>query len=306
MTTISRTDANYPTLSSVIQQQSLNTLDTLGDGAARIMDYTKIFFGTSFDPIKHTLYFLFPSFGAYWTESTPVQENNPTQEAYMPLLAKNLALREIRRLEDAASLCRRVILYTKPEGAFYNYGGSCSLFSPIIFTPHEQIFRIGASTFGAERADENLAGRLWHFSDQEMRFLLAREIGRVKYNDQFLRVAAKVIIIAAVTMIFTLPLTFSVCFGLSLLTASTYLFFSSAVEYALDSFGADTLARATGINVAVARQIGAQALSKIVRQNLDKKSRFWSDDLFITTSGNDLRNYTEPFLTARISRLSNF
>lgn len=271
---------------------------------SRVFSFAKDLLTTSYDPIKQGVYYAFPSIGAYFNGSLRVYSHNQDQEASMPLKDRTIVLNRIHRLAKIADFPRNITLCVKPEDQFWSYGGTVSLTQPCFFVPKEHIFRNGASCYGDEQPYENLANRLWFFSDREVDFLTAREIGRMKRNDEILKIILKVISIAIVTISFTLPISylFSIC--IAAVAFSVYFTVSSIMEKTLDDFAIELLTKFYG-DAHLAKKTALQTLEKMQQQKQDIRKNYFLPKFYITKSGNDLMQPSMPFITTRIQRLSS-
>ena len=157
------------------------------------------------DPYKNAVYYFFPAIGAFFNDYQPLKID-PALEAMMPVGPTNRMLREIRDLTESAGITREVMAHVALNHQFSSYGGSLSVTKPAILIPDQHLFRKNAiSAFGDERPEENLRARPWIFSDNETRFLIARELGQIKENSALLRIAIKVTVIVALFTIYASP-----------------------------------------------------------------------------------------------------
>lgn len=241
------------------------------------------------DPYKSALYYFFPLLGAWLSDSYPLQ----IQEPMMPQGPAALALKEIEDLTQRAKI--KAIPYTGLYHQFSNCGGTLSATKPILFIPYQHLFRPnGRPPFGGETPEEQLSAERWVFSDEETRFLIARELGQIKENSALLRIAIKVALIGA---IFTICATsFGWPLGISLLASAMGMYIVSErfFQGRADIVGAEI---SGSIPTAIA------ALEKIQQQNLERREQNSLAAWYITEAGNNLLDFTRPLLTTRINSL---
>lgn len=254
------------------------------------------------DPFKNSLFYFFPFLQAFSNSYVEIRKNDPAQEAMMPALTKGMILREIRDLTEAAEIKRILIPYASLNHSFLSCGGSFSWTRPAIFMPHQHLFRIGKSPFTQETPQDQLAADPWKYTDDETRYLIARELGHIKQNDQLLRIGLKIALIAIVFFFYASPISFiSGCFLLAL-SIGTHLISEKSCEAKMDVIGVDILTRRLN-NRRRAIDTALSTLDKMRRQNLFRRQHSKLCTLYITKSGNNVLDFNHPFLTSRIERL---
>ena len=269
------------------------------------LDHSEQFFrvisAVTVDPFKNAVCYFFPFITAFFAHYIEIRENDPTQEAMMPSLSKSLILREIGNLTTAARIRRKIISYTTLNHAFLNCGGSASLTTPALFMPHQHLWRIGKSPFTLERPQDALAADLWKYTDDETRFWIARELGHIKQNDQLLRIAMKIALIASLFILYATPLgaltgmtVFGAAIGLHLVSEKRF-------EAKMDAVAVDIVARRLN-DPRRAVRAALSALDKKRRQNLARRENNFFSRFYITRSGNNVIDFN-PFLTSRIERV---
>ncbi|MBU6447113.1 MAG: hypothetical protein KGQ49_06920, partial [Verrucomicrobia bacterium] len=154
-------------------------------------------------PFTNALYYLCPRISAFFHNFYELYLD-PSLEAVMPRASTAPILREIADLTNCARIERDIVPYTTLCFTVSSCGGRFSLTAPALLLPEPYLFRKnGHSPFTQERADENLSAHRWVFSDDEMRFLIAKELGRMQDNSSLLRVTIKVAILAALFLFYT-------------------------------------------------------------------------------------------------------
>lgn len=253
------------------------------------------------DPYKSIVYYFFPKIGAYFNNYQALRQDDPSLEAMMPRAFVSPMLEEVQLLTRCAQIERPVVPYIALNFHFAHCGGSYSLNDPALFIPEQHFFRrAGASPFPQERAEEGLAERPWVLSDHQVRFLLCRELGQIKQNSLMLRLAIKIEILAALFATFVLGWLTACVLWIGAL--GLYVIAERYFEARADLLGAQILGRRLR-NPAKAKQIAIATLEKLRLQNLSRRENSWIARVYITGSGNNLLDFTHPFLTTRIARL---
>lgn len=251
------------------------------------------------DPYKNALYYFFPFIGAIFNNYHELRVD-PALEAMMPPAQTDLMLREIKELTNCAQIQRDVIPYVALNHSFSNCGGSYSFTKPALFIPEQHLFRrTGNSPFPQEQPAENLAEKQWVFSDDETRFLIARELGQIKENSVLLKVAIKVAVLAALFTIYASPFGWSLGLSLCIGAIGLYIFSERFFQSRADIVGTEILGRRIQNPVRVA----ISALEKMRQQNLYRRENSQLARLYITEEGNNVLDFIHPFLTTRLSEL---
>ena len=251
------------------------------------------------DPIKNTIYYFVPFFGAMSSKYTPIAPNDASSLHIISDVAKDRILNEVECIRKCANLYRKVQVYTALNVSPLSYGGSLSLTQPLIVIPYENLFRPTGSSFGEEKFEEGLAKNIHVFSDDETRFFIAREMGHLKFNDAIFKTAAKVMLIAAALILCTTPLgwlgTAAIVGGAFMI----YLIADRVYESKIDIFAAKTVALAIGDD---RRAVSAalNALKKWRAQNLERREKNLLNRLYLTQAGNNLFDFKNPLLSSRI------
>ena len=251
------------------------------------------------DPCKSALYYFFPLIGAFFSNYYELRLDR-SLEGIMPWEQTSKMLKEIENLTEAAGIRRKVIPYTALNHQFSSSGGSYSLTSPSIFIPEQHLFRRAPlSPFPEERPEENLQQKTWIFSDDEVRFLIARELGQIKENSVLLRIAIKVSILAAMFTIFATSFSWTVGLGLFVTAVGFYIVSERFLRQRADLVGVEIL----GKRIENPVQVAIRALEKIRQQNLYRLKESKLAKWYITESGNNVLDFIHPFLTTRIEAL---
>lgn len=250
------------------------------------------------DVYKNTLYHIFPFAGAFFNHYQRLKVD-PSQEAIMPVQATDKILKEVQDLTDCAGITREVASYVALNYQFSSFGGKCSL-QPALLMPYQHMYRSdGKSPFGQEKPGENLKENRWVFSDDETRFLIARELGQIRENSSLLKIAIKVAVIAAMLVIWMSPYGWPLGLTLCIGVLGLYIYSERVVQARADIVGAKILEKKTpgALKIAIA------TLEKIRQQNIDRRKNSKLARVIITESGNHVLAFLHPFLTTRIERL---
>lgn len=243
------------------------------------------FSALTLDPYKNSIYYFLPFVGALFKGVRTLEEQNPP----------SVMTKAIEDLTRAANT-RNVRTYVALGEPFSSAGGSFSLTTPALFLPYEHLFRPKQPFFGEGK--EITDSRF--FSDDEIKFLIARELGQISNNNALLRIAIKVTVIATLFAIYATP--FGPLFGTALLASviGMYVISERFFQANADLLGVKIL---KGM-VQNPDYVALGALKKIREQNLDWRKQSCLAKLLITRSGNNLADFHHPWITTRIERLS--
>lgn len=251
------------------------------------------------DPYKNALYYFFPFIGAFFSGYHQLRKD-PALEAMMPSAETDLMLREIEILTDCANIQREVVPYIALNHVFTSFGGSFSITKPALCLPVHHLFRHNrASPFPQEQPQEQLREKAWIYSDDETRFLIARELGQIKENSVILKVAIKVAVLAALFLIYASPFGWPAGIGLCLGAIGLYICSERLFQARADIVGTEIL----GKRIPNPVQVAIATLEKIRQQNLARRENSTLARLYITPSGNNVLDFIHPFLTSRIECL---
>lgn len=263
---------------------------TLSMGWDHLEELSKAVTNLTLEPLRDILYYAFPFTCSYFNNGYPLVVE-PSLEAMMPKEPSMSILREIQDLTKCADLGRDIVPYITLNHTFSSSGGFFSLTTPALFIPEQHLFRkAGISSFTQEGAEENLKENLWVFSDDETRFLIARQVAQIKTSNKLIRLAVKVAVIAAIVT-YQLPL-FILAIGVHIISER---FFEMNTDLKAIEILANRMENPT--------QVARQSLEKIRKQNLYKREHSTFGKWYITESGNNLLDLMHPLLTNRIATL---
>ncbi len=246
---------------------------------------------------KNVLCHFFPRIGSFSYSYMEVNQSN----AFMTQHATSALLSEVEEMKGYAGLSKAVDLYTGTMHSMHSYGGQCSLTHTFISIPQHYITRPDAPDFGKELSGE-LQNSLVHFSDDQTRFLLAREIGYIKHNHTFLRTVIKIALLAA-GLLASIP-PYGALLGLLAGSAALacYVANERSFQQKIDAVSINILEKKYGDrNKAV--QIGIDTLEKMRQRNLEKRKQNPKTELYLSEEGNNWFDITTPSLTSRIEKL---
>ncbi|MES2273991.1 MAG: M48 family metalloprotease [Chlamydiota bacterium] len=263
---------------------------------------TRLVTALTIDPLKNILHYIFPVTGAYSANYLQMFEDDPAQAAMMPQAPKALILRELKELTACAGIKRSVIPYASLSHHFDSCGGTFSVTSPSLLLPYHRLFRPGKSPFGQERPEENLPNDPWFYSDDETRFLVARELGHIKQNDVLPRIVIKVAVLAAFFFIYTSPLGWIAGSLLIIGALGIYIFLERCFQGRMDKTAVEIVGKRVNCPRR-ATESAIRVLEKMRAQNLVRRGHSKLACLYITKLGNNVLDFSNPFLTTRIAGL---
>jgi len=251
------------------------------------------------DPYKNALYYFFPFIGA-WINNYQELRSDASLEAMMPPIQTEPMLREIKDLTECAGIKREITPHVALNHAFSSCGGTYSVTKPALFIPEQHLFRrAGNSPFTQEQPQEQLAQKRWVFSDDETRFLIARELAQIKEDSVLLKVAIKVAVLAAMFTIYASPFGWTIGVALCIGAIGMYIISERCLQMRADIVGTEILGKKIQNSVKVA----IDTLEKMRQQNLYRRENSKLARLYITESGNNVLDFIHPFLTTRIEAL---
>lgn len=252
------------------------------------------------DPYRNILYYFFPFIGAFFSNYSELRVD-PSLEGVMPVGQTDLIKREIAVLTDCAGIEREVVPYVAMSHSFTSSGGSYSLTSPALYIPEHHLFRrTPLKPFAqAEQEEEQLRNQNWVLSDNEVRFMISRELGQIKEDSALLRVAIKISVLAALFTIFATTLSWQVGTSLFIAALGMYIVSERFFNQKADLIGVEIL----GKRIANPVQVAISALEKTRQQNLLRRQASSFAKWYITKEGNNVLDFNHPFLTTRIEGL---
>ena len=226
------------------------------------------------DPCRAVAYYLCPRIEAWLSGYQPFPQE-PDQDSIAQAVKKITG--------------EKVALYVGAHHLFFSRGGPWSPFKPALFMPYKHLLRHPHSPFGSEQPNEKLKDNPQVFSDDETRFLIQRELRQIGANNALIRVAIKISLLAAAFTIYATPYGLSLGIPLCLAALGLYIISERCFQSKADQVGDPS--------------VGIATLEKIRRQNIHLREHSRLAKLYLTKHGNNLLDFTHPFLTTRIDRL---
>lgn len=241
-------------------------------------------------PVKNVASYLFPIINTY-PRYSHINKETFHDDLQMPHWRKERIYNQLEVIKKAASLNRPVRLYSKPDTDFSSFGGSLSISSPVITLTHEQIFPSG--------------GALQHnlFSDQQIDFLVSRQVVAIKENHNLIKSIIKVAIGALIlSLYFFCPFSFLASLGIILVANLVYLYVARRLERRQDIKAISLLETLYGREEAL--KVAKTTLEKARDHNIAKRANFkeWA---LLTKDGNKRFDAEIPTFGDRIRRIKN-
>ncbi|HEX2582847.1 MAG TPA: hypothetical protein VHL30_01890, partial [Chlamydiales bacterium] len=196
--------------------------------------------------------------------------------------------------------------YTSLNYKCSSYGGACSFSSPTLSVPLSFLTKNGDSIFDEVEIQEpfDQPPDHWNFTADEAIFFMAREMAYIRSNDALLRIASKVLFVAAVFLFHTMTISGLFSASLILIAGALYLISERFVHAKLDLQAVTILTKYFENDENRAVQAATTALQKLIDQNIERKARKnWWNGFYLTSAGNNLLDLDHPFLTNRLQRV---
>jgi len=270
-----------------------------------LSDFERIWGGLQsalIDPAKNTIFHVVPLLGAFYLGHSPIVPSDCGQKTMIPPDKADLFFKMFETLRTCAQFSRKIHYYTSLIFHFTSLGGSLSLTPPVLIIPYTRLFRPADGTSFCDGSDQsqNILTR----SDEETQFYLAREIGHLKYNNGFLKTAAKIAFIVSVCSLYSTPFGWLGLFAFSTAALLLYNLIDRAHESSIDFFAVKTLSLALGDSKRAAAA-AISALKKERDENCARREQNLLCRLYLTPSGNNLLDIHNYFLTSRIKALES-
>jgi hypothetical protein len=286
-----------------------------------------------FEPIKY----LFPGCGPSLEGKsvTPLIGLASQQARQGTVEDQNAIITRLDKLKEIAGISRSIFYQTSDDSKMKtsSFGGRFSLTSPTVTMPinllRRQAFVEGNLTtisYGSTKGAYTLQDKVRSFTDKELDFFALREFGKVKQNHHLYKAIFKTMIIGLFFLsgIFSLPFlpVFVPLAGLALYQKAILItvmvgFYNLvvtkryskkaddfAVLYLAETLRQEDRNRHTShYYVSKARRVATNALDKIRKANIQDRLENWTNNIFVTKSGNDYREVSQARLTTRQNRL---
>lgn len=294
----SRAEAEARRTESPQEEQASWRID-LDDSERLVRGISELFIA----PMRNGLYYIFPFLASYSYSAVEMKRDDPTQYMF-PTADKISILNEIDELKQAAGIKRKVTVYGLLSHSFLSYGGSLSLTSPSLFFPYQHAFRAEKHPFTKEDATDGLNESRWHFTDDETRFLLARELSNIRGDNSLIRLAVKVTLLAAAFVFYATPIGWIGGLALAVAAIALYIFSEKQAERLLDLNAVRIVAKRTG-DFKRSKDAALSAIQKLIDRNLEKRRTNKLCRLYITKKGNNTLDFNHPFLTSRYKNITS-
>lgn len=261
--------------------------EQLGDTAASL----------SIDPLKNIVCYAIPLLGANGREI--IEDELPQNGLILPN-QRSAILNEVKLLQKIAGISRSIGVYTCLNHRFLSYGGIGSITKPIISIPHQHLVRPDGHFFTSGHEPEDI----WSFSDDESRFFISREIAAIKGGNALLKLALKIVIIAAALLVYTFSLGWLINCGILLVVGIVYFGLERVLNRRLDRIGLEILSKRFEGDTKRAREAAIAALEKLAKQNIERRNHNKLCRLYISSKGENFLELGIPTIASRINALS--
>jgi Zn-dependent protease with chaperone function len=147
-----------------------------------------------------------------------------------------------------------------------------------------------------------LASDLWSFTDDETRFLVARELAHIHKNDALLRIAMKTALLASLFILYATPIGwFAGCLVMAA-SAVLHLLSERSFQAKMDLAAIEIVSKRLGDRPR-AIKAALSVLEKLQNQNLARREHSALCRLYLSKSGNNFLDFCRPYITSRIDRI---
>lgn len=249
------------------------------------------------DPLRNIFTYAFPFLGVAGSLQI-TKEADPTRRAILPPLDKRVQVLDvIDQLKTAAEIPGEIDIYTALKYTYTSYGGC--LFTPAISIPYHHLFHSDGSSLGSNTA----AVSAEQYTDEEARFLIARQLTYLKEHIPLIRLALKVVFISALFYFYSLTAVIAKR-SLILATGCLYVLTEHYFQRRLDAGGVRILSRLPDRSLSQAIEAAKTALRKESQQNRDRLAVNSFYRLYITPSGTNLLDlFSRPTSESRVNSL---
>lgn len=262
-----------------------------------------------FNPVGGVVSYAFPFIKTWAFDCHSLTPSDPIEKTTSLEPQRTRIITEIENLKKAAEIPFSINSYQISRYGFESCGGSLSLTTPCLMLPAHHVLQNPSNFWDAEKTyNEN------QFSPDEVRFLIARELGHIKKNDALIRIVVKIVVIATLLLLTTgIFYSFSPLFVISIaglglqgqliikylimVTALiTHLLMERSYQADMDKIGEKILGQSLK-DENRAHKAALSALRKMQQQNQNRPR--W----YLTREGNNRLDFSHPPLTYRIRSL---
>jgi hypothetical protein len=246
---------------------------------------------------KNSLCYLFPFVGGIFFNYRKMEPDNFYTESYLDKKSVKQLTDELEFLEENIELKKKTItLCTGTLLSPHSYGGAHSITKPLIALPESFINRNNSlPAFG--QFQEKLSDIL-HFSDDETRFLIAREVAYIKEDHTLFRTLTKIALLISTFWIFTPK-------GLIATALINWCYFSNehSFQTKMDIRGVELLQKTYNKTKEQSFWIAINTLEKLRLRNIEQRRHNPKMELFISEEGDNSLDINLPPLTHRLNNL---
>jgi hypothetical protein len=253
------------------------------------------------NPFKDVVTYLFPKIRLAFTGAVEIRAKEDARIDYLISQERRGEIEsQVGELAQIAGVPTPSI-YASTKDSFYSEGSGrlgklSSCFKPIIHLPLRHIMGVNEKTRDS-----------WQPKNGETEFFILRQLGHIKWNDQAIKLVARVAIVAALFLLYFHPLGLAVALPISiaLLVAATLIHCNTHSTQALrlDAFAVEHLAKRYDGNELQAAHVAIEALTKIQKQNIYRRERGGRLSRLAYTPEGNSRFTLGPTLSLRIAAL---
>ncbi len=246
-------------------------------------------------PMKQLAFYFFPSLGDLYSYHMEIRNNDPSQQSMIPYSSAIAAIQDVKKLAKAANLSREVTLYASLSHYFSSFGGPLSFTHPTISIPYSELI----SPWTEE------SNTLWKRSEPEVRFLIARELARIKTPTFLIHSAIKVSLLA---LLYFHPIFQLSYFARNALHMTTLIvahcFLERRLQRQMDIQAIEILSQDLK-DAQLATKTAITALNRMKEQNLCRLKFNKLCHLYITEKGDNILDLTHDPLSQRIIKIAS-
>jgi hypothetical protein len=281
------------------------------------------------DPVRSIFFYTIPFLGAWVAWHSALRIGDPLQNLLISEEAKIAAIDQVNQLKTLAGIDRDIAVYTSDNYTCASFGGSCSFMAPAISIPRGFLTTPGDPLFPT-RPDivQPPIAEHWRYNQDQSLFFIAREVINIKSNNTLIRIAVKIIFVAALFFIYALSIPLLGTIGLIAAAIALHMILERCLKNHLDIDATlllkkyfyqqalagreendlDPAEREPLLAQAEERAIaaGRQAIEKLIAQNLERRESNTLCRLYVTPQGNNLLDVHSPFLTNRLYHFNSY
>ena len=256
------------------------------------------------EPVKSLLYYLVPFVGAWVAWHQELRPGDHLQDLLITESAKLSGIEQVNRLKELAGISQKITVYTSDSYTCSSFGGACSFTSPVISIPRGFLTQPPETLFddhptkGSFESPSN-----YRYTADESLFFIAREVASIKSNNSLIQLAAKVFFISSIFFLCASAVPVLAGAALMALALAFHVIAERLTRMHLD-VDAVHLLKDYFQDEKRAVEAGRTAISKLIKQNIERRSENTICRLYLTEKGNNFLDINHPFLTTRLNRLN--